>query len=119
MDSGTGRESTGVAGTVATPPMTPEAAAERAAIDDYDDYDDDGECWNCGGEGVVYNCFTEYACVFPEDGCDECMRRCDVCQPSKPNPALQQVLADAIECGDHHSTASNMVGEHKERGDGE
>jgi hypothetical protein len=51
--------------------------AEREQIDDHMSSDD--ECWNCGGEGYVYNCFEEYACVNPEDGCDECMRRCDVC----------------------------------------
>ena len=45
-----------------------------------DDFDDDDECWNCGGEGYVYDCFTEYACINPEDGCDLCMRRCDVCR---------------------------------------
>jgi hypothetical protein len=41
--------------------------------------EEDAECWDCGGEGVVYDCFEEWACVDPESGCDECMRRCDVC----------------------------------------
>lgn len=49
--------------------------------------DDDGMddvCPNCGGEGYVYDCFEEYACVDPESGCDLCMRRCDWCNPRKP-----------------------------------
>jgi hypothetical protein len=41
--------------------------------------DDDDECWQCGGEGVTYSCFEEFACIDPEGGCDECERRCDVC----------------------------------------
>ena len=48
--------------------------------------DDDGDsdlCWQCGGEGVVYDCFEEYACVDPEGGCDLCERRCDVCMPHR------------------------------------
>lgn len=50
------------------------------------DFIDEEECWNCGGEGYVYNCFEEYACVDPEGGCDECMRRCDVCNRRRPHP---------------------------------
>jgi hypothetical protein len=56
--------------------------------DDYDaEYDDDfdnGDCWQCGGEGFVSNCFTEYACMYPDEGCEECMRRCDLCNRKKP-----------------------------------
>jgi len=48
---------------------------------DYDDDYDDGPCWNCGGEGVVYNCLDEIGCIDPEGGCDLCERRCDVCNP--------------------------------------
>lgn len=44
----------------------------------------DDYCPNCGGDGVVYSCQTEYACVDPESGCDECERRCDWCRPAKP-----------------------------------
>lgn len=51
-------------------------------MDDYDD-DFDRECWNCSGDGFYYDCFEEYACIDPEGGCDLCMRRCDVCRPSK------------------------------------
>lgn len=43
------------------------------------DFDDDG-CPNCGGEGVIYSCFEEFACVDPEGGCDLCERRCDWCR---------------------------------------
>jgi len=48
---------------------------------DYDDdFDMDG-CWNCGGSGFVSSCFEEFACVDPEEGCDLCTHRCDVCRP--------------------------------------
>ena len=43
---------------------------------------DDNDCGNCGGEGFIYDCFEEWACVDPESGCDLCMRRCDWCTPS-------------------------------------
>ena len=58
--------------------------------DDYDDPYDDGSCPNCGGEGVIYSCFEEWACVDPEGGCDECERRCDWCRPSQPRPTPNQ-----------------------------
>jgi hypothetical protein len=48
-----------------------------------DDFDIDGpwtDCWNCGGEGAVSSCPTEYACMDPEGGCDLCKRRCDICK---------------------------------------
>lgn len=48
--------------------------------DDFD-FDVDEYCPNCGGEGVVYCCFEEYACVDPEGGCDLCERPCDWCRP--------------------------------------
>lgn len=41
------------------------------------------DCPNCGGEGVIYMCHSEYACIDPEGGCDMCERRCDWCRPSK------------------------------------
>jgi hypothetical protein len=44
---------------------------------DFDHFDD--ECWNCGGEGYVAHCFEEYACMYPDEGCDLCMRRCEFC----------------------------------------
>lgn len=50
---------------------------------DDDSHGDDEMCWNCGGEGVVYVCHTEYACIDPESGCDLCERQCDICQPRK------------------------------------
>lgn len=55
---------------------------------DHPDYNDDfeEECSNCGGEGIIYMCHEEYACIDPEGGCDECARRCDWCKP--PRSAL-------------------------------
>jgi hypothetical protein len=50
---------------------------------------DDDDCWNCGGEGFVSNCFEEFACLDPEGGCDLCTKRCDVCNLPKriPDPS--------------------------------
>ena len=42
-------------------------------------YDDWVECWQCGGEGWLANCWEEFACFDPEGGCDECLERCDIC----------------------------------------
>lgn len=54
-----------------------------ASLDDFDFGDDfSDECPNCGGEGVIYMCFEEYACIDPEGGCDLCERRCDWCRPA-------------------------------------
>lgn len=65
-----------------------------------DDYDDDDVCPNCGGEGYVADCFEEWACIDPESGCDDCIRRCDWCSPRKSvnheNNPLSAVLADAL-----------------------
>ena len=49
-------------------------------IDDYVAEPDD-ECPNCGGEGVVYCCFEEFACIDPEGGCEDCEQSCDWCRP--------------------------------------
>lgn len=59
---------------------------KQTYLDDfeYDDHYDGAECWNCGGEGYVYSCVEEYACIDPEGGCDYCARRCDVCNPKPP-----------------------------------
>jgi hypothetical protein len=51
---------------------------------EFDDYSDGEECPNCGGEGFVYCCDEEWACIDPEGGCDLCERRCDWCNPRKP-----------------------------------
>lgn len=57
---------------------------------DYDVDDEDyDECPNCMGFGVIYCCFSEYACIDPENGCDLCERPCDWCQhtpPEGPHP---------------------------------
>jgi hypothetical protein len=50
---------------------------QEPPFDDYDETDD--TCPNCGGEGVYFDCFGEWACIDPESGCDLCMHRCDWC----------------------------------------
>lgn len=54
-------------------------------FDDFDfgDPDDSDGCPNCGGEGVIYMCVSEYACIDPEGGCDLCERPCDWCRPRR------------------------------------
>lgn len=75
---------------------------------EYDDDFDQDVCWNCGGEGFFSNCFQEFACMYPDDGCDECTRRCDVCAPVPAKSGqdkltkedvieLRNVLSEAIE----------------------
>lgn len=51
------------------------------------DYED-SECANCGGEGIVYMCEQEFACIDPEGGCDDCARKCDWCQPPRKIPPV-------------------------------
>ena len=70
---------------------------------DYDDHDDNRDCYQCGGEGFVWDCFDGF-CVNAEDGCDDCTRPCPECARSKrerekaerDETALKQVLADAL-----------------------
>ena len=62
---------------------------------EFDDYGDHVECWNCGGEGALADCF-DGMCVDAEEGCDDCMRRCDVCEgkggwPREPEPQTSPV----------------------------
>lgn len=53
--------------------------APKRHLSDHDD--DSDECPNCAGEGIVYSCDEEFACLDPEGGCDLCARRCDWCRP--------------------------------------
>lgn len=79
---------------------------------DYDDYEDNGDCWNCGGDGWVSHCFEAFACLHPDEGCDLCLKRCDVCNPRKLTPeeevqktALREVMAAALkEVNSHDRT---------------
>ena len=65
--------------------------------DPYWDYEE-SECWNCHGEGVVYGCSWDWQCDTYDEGEGNCLcsRRCNVCHPSKPDPALQAALAAAL-----------------------
>ncbi len=53
--------------------------AQSATPEDYDEDWLNEICWNCDGQGFVANCWDEIGCVDPEEGCDLCTRRCDVC----------------------------------------
>lgn len=54
--------------------------------DDFDpfDFEDDKECWQCGGTGWISNCFEEFACLVPDEGCEDCLRPCDICNAERP-----------------------------------
>lgn len=58
-------------------------SVDDRSLEDDDEYGQDDECGNCGGEGVVYDCFDGF-CENAEEGCDDCARRCDWCRPTKP-----------------------------------
>lgn len=78
--------------------QTDGGAAVVPTDDDPDKFDDfDFGCPNCGGEGYVYSCFEEFACIDPEGGCDLCMSRCDWCRPRKPADALLTARNDGGE----------------------
>lgn len=76
--------------------MTDDTAASDP--DPYWDYDD-SECWNCAGEGFVYGCSWDWQCDTYDEGEGTCLctRPCHICHPPKPNPAMQQSLADALD----------------------
>ena len=67
-----------------------EGAMDRTPQDPNDPYteapvflnDDgtEGECWQCGGEGYLYDCF-DGMCEYADDGCEDCAKRCDSCKP--------------------------------------
>lgn len=68
--------------------MTSDTETGAGGADASYDYDPDDYCPNCCGEGVVYSCFEEWACVDPESGCDECERRCDWCKSARSSHDL-------------------------------
>ena len=37
------------------------------------------DCYECGGEGYIADCFDGF-CVSAEEGCDDCIRKCGVCK---------------------------------------
>lgn len=58
--------------------------------DFYEDDDDTSDCHACHGEGFVSHCFEEWACMYPDVGCDLCMRRCDWCAVPQPPETRDQ-----------------------------
>lgn len=45
-----------------------------------DEYEEPSEeCWDCGGDCQIAHCFEEFACIDPEGGCNQCLRRCETC----------------------------------------
>ena len=58
----------------------------------------DDECWHCGGEGYVADCFDGF-CVDAEGGCEECTRRCPECARYSYN-RLKAIREEVIKSGD-------------------
>lgn len=61
--------------------------------DRIDDEIDDGDCWECGGEGVIVSCFEEWACVDPDGGCELCTRPCPECSRRKHDELRAERIA--------------------------
>ena len=36
------------------------------------------DCWDCGGDGFVFDCF-DGLCAEAEIGCDDCTKTCSIC----------------------------------------
>jgi hypothetical protein len=36
------------------------------------------ECWHCGGDGYIHDCFDGF-CECADYGCEDCTRRCPEC----------------------------------------
>ncbi|HXF55665.1 MAG TPA: hypothetical protein VNK52_16245 [Hyphomicrobiaceae bacterium] len=58
---------------------------------------DDEDCWNCGGEGYVHDCFDGF-CASAEDGCEDCTQPCPECVDYKRQFA-KAVREEVIKCG--------------------
>jgi len=67
--------------------------------DDYDDFVE-SECWNCGGDGYVFDCI-DGCCEDADVGCDLCTRRCDVCKPRTPSPETKTGGVQKQNSGDY------------------
>ncbi len=57
------------------------------------------DCPECGGEGYIYDCFEEFACIDPESGCQDCARRCRWCAELKRD-WLKGVREEVIKLND-------------------
>lgn len=57
------------------------------------------DCPDCGGDGWIYCCFEEWACVDPEGGCKDCERRCMECARHK-HARLQAIRCEVIKSDD-------------------
>jgi hypothetical protein len=64
------------------------------------DYREWIECWQCAGDGELADCWEEYACIDPEGGCDECMKRCDICRGKGGWHAPEDSAPDRCERGE-------------------
>lgn len=44
-----------------------------------DSHEPTEDCWDCGGDGFVFDCF-DGQCTDAEIGCDDCTRACSICR---------------------------------------
>lgn len=56
------------------------------------------ECWHCGGEGFVHDCFDGF-CEAAEEGCEDCSRTCPECVIHNGQVA-RAVREEVIKSGD-------------------
>ncbi len=56
------------------------------------------DCWQCGGEGLLSNCWDDVSCIDPEFGCEICWVNCDVCngRGGWPDPAYASSDGDDL-----------------------
>jgi hypothetical protein len=57
------------------------------------------DCPECGGDGFIYDCFEEFACVDPESGCSDCERKCRGCLQAK-HDRLKLVREEVVKSDD-------------------
>ena len=56
------------------------------------------ECWHCGGDGYVADCF-DGLCADAESGCEDCTRRCPECAINAGQRA-KAIREEVINTGD-------------------
>lgn len=60
------------------PPGCTQRECDEAQPGYYDEPMDDDTCPECGGEGIVFDCFDGF-CEDAESGCELCERPCPTC----------------------------------------
>lgn len=59
--------------------MTPHPTIGGEPSETEHDFREFIDCWDCGGEGYIADCFDGF-CMNAEEGCDFCTRACSTCR---------------------------------------